>query len=42
MGRNRGKERKRRKARRSSLAGQTHSSLPHEAKGGGREMLTLL
>jgi len=42
MGRKRGRERKRRKAGRSSLAGQTLESLPRETKGGGREMSTLV
>ena len=42
MGRRRGRERKRRKAGRSSLVGQTLESLAHETKGGGREMPTLL
>ena len=36
MGRKRGGARKRRKAGRSSLAGQTIESLPVEANGGGR------
>jgi len=36
MERKRGRERKRRKGGRSSLAGQTVVSLPRESKGGGR------
>jgi len=36
------RERKRRKAGRSSLAGKTLESLPRETKGGGRKMSTLL
>ena len=36
------KERERRKAGRSSLAGQTVESLPRETKDGGKEMAKFL
>ena len=42
MARKRGREKKRRKAGRNSLAGQILESLPRETEGEGREMSTLL